>query len=53
MNEKEKKMFLGLYRMLLADTEVHPKELETLYQIGQEKGGITEEEIKEAIFSPN
>ena len=53
MNENEKKMFLGLYQMLLADAEVHPNELELLYQIGREKGGISEEEIHRAIFSPN
>ncbi|MFB6340953.1 TerB family tellurite resistance protein [Saccharicrinis sp. FJH62] len=53
MNENEKKMFLGLYQMLLADAEVHPNELELLYQIGKEKGGISEEEIQRAIFSPN
>ena len=53
MKENEKKMFLGLYQMLLADAEVHPNELKLLYQIGKEKGGITEEEIHQAIFSPN
>lgn len=53
MEENEKKMFLGLYQMLLADEEVHPNELELLYQIGREKGGISEEEIQKAIFSPN
>lgn len=53
MNENEKKMFLGLYQMLLADAEVHPNELELLYQIGKEKGGISEEEIQRALFSPN
>ena len=53
MNENEKKMFLGLYHMLIADAEVHPNELELLYQMGKEKGGISEEEIQNAIFSPN
>ncbi|MBI1222434.1 MAG: hypothetical protein GC180_07515 [Bacteroidetes bacterium] len=53
MEEIDKKKFLGLYQMLLIDAEVHPKELELLYEIGKEKGGITEEEIQEAIFSPN
>ena len=53
MNENEKKMFLGLYKMMLADAEVHPKELELLYQIGREKGDISEEEVQQAIFSPN
>jgi len=53
MNEKDKRMFLGLYQMLLADSEVHPKELEILYEIGKNKGGISENEIQQAIFSPN
>lgn len=53
MNEKERKMFLGLYQMLLTDAEVHPYELELLYEIGKEKGGISEAEIQQAIFSPN
>lgn len=53
MEDNNKKMFLGLYQMLLADAEVHPKELELLYQIGKEKGGISEEEIQKAVFSPN
>jgi len=53
MNENEKKMFLGLYQMLLADAEVHPNELEQLYLIGKEKGGVSENEIQHAIFSPN
>jgi len=53
MNENDKKMFLGLYRMLLADAEVHPSELELLYQIGKEKGGISESEIQQLLFSPN
>ena len=53
MNENDKKMFLGLYQMVLADAEVHPKELELLYQIGKEKCGMSEEDIHRAIFSPN
>lgn len=53
MTDNGKKMFLGLYQMLLADAEVHPNELELLYQIGKEKGGIPEEEIQRAVFSPN
>ncbi|MDR2065411.1 MAG: hypothetical protein LBP85_06870 [Prevotellaceae bacterium] len=52
MDEKSKKMFLGLYQMILSDTEVHPKELELLYQIGKEKG-VSEEDIQKAILSPN
>ena len=53
MDEKEKKMFLGLYQMMLTDAEVHPSELELLYEIGKEKGGVTEIEIQKAIFTPN
>ena len=50
MNDNEKKMFLNLYQMVLADDEVHPKELELLYQIGREHD-MSEEEIQQAIFS--
>jgi len=53
MNEIDKKMFLGLYQMVLSDAEVHPNELEMLFEIGKEKGGISEEEVQQAIFSPN
>lgn len=53
MEENYKKMFLGLYQMLLADAEVHPKELELIYQIGKEKGIVSEKEIQAAVFSPN
>jgi len=53
MEDHDKRMFLGLYQMLIADAEVHPRELEILYQIGKEKGGITEDEIQKAVFSPN
>jgi DnaJ-domain-containing protein 1 len=51
MNEKDKQLFLELYQLMLSDTEVHPKELEMLYQIGQAKG-VSEQEIQQAIFSP-
>ena len=51
MNEIDKKMFLGLCQMVLADGEVHPKELELLYQIGKVRG-ISEEDIQRTIFSP-
>jgi uncharacterized tellurite resistance protein B-like protein len=53
MNENDKKMFLGLYQMLLADAEVHPNELELLYEIGKEKGGISRDEIQQVLFAPN
>ena len=52
MKEIDKKMFLSLYQMVLADAEVHPKELEMLYEIGKEHG-ISEEEVQKVIFSPN
>jgi uncharacterized tellurite resistance protein B-like protein len=52
MNAKSKKLFLGLYQMILSDTEVHPKELELLYQIGKEHG-ILEEDIQKMLFSSN
>jgi DnaJ-domain-containing protein 1 len=51
MTEKDKQLFLELYQMILSDTEVHPKELEMLYQIGQHRG-VTELEIQTALFSP-
>jgi uncharacterized tellurite resistance protein B-like protein len=51
MDEKSKKLFLGLYQMVLADTEIHPKELELLYRISKEKG-LSEEDIQNAILSP-
>jgi uncharacterized tellurite resistance protein B-like protein len=52
MDEKSKRLFLELYQMILSDMEVHPKELETLYQIGKERG-VSEAEIHKVLFSPN
>jgi len=52
MNENLKKLFLELYQMIISDSEVHPRELELLYQLGKEKG-ISEKEIQMAVFSPN
>jgi DnaJ-domain-containing protein 1 len=52
MKEKSKKLFLEFYQMLLSDAEVHPKELEVLYQFGK-KCGVSEEEIQQMLFSPN
>ena len=43
---KKKLQFLDLYCMVLADGIVHPKEMETLYRIGLENYGLTEDEIK-------
>ena len=37
--------FLELYRMVLADGIAHPKEMETLYRIGVENYGLTNEQI--------
>jgi len=53
MDDNEKRMFLGLYQMVLADETVHPKELELLYQIGKEQGNLSKEEIQQAVFSSN
>jgi hypothetical protein len=52
MNENLKKLFLELYQMIISDSEVHPQELELLYQLGKDKG-ISEKEIQMAVFSPN
>lgn len=43
--------FLDLYCMVIADGIVHPKELETLYRIGIESYGLTEEDIVKSIVS--
>jgi uncharacterized tellurite resistance protein B-like protein len=51
MNDKDKQLFLELYQMILSDTEVHPKELEMLYQIGRRRGA-TEQDIHHALLSP-
>lgn len=37
--------------MIVADNDVHPKELETMYRIGTEFYGLTPEEINEAVLS--
>ncbi|MBR6444861.1 MAG: hypothetical protein IKS94_00255 [Prevotella sp.] len=50
-NIKRKLQFLDLYRMVLADEIVHPKEMETLYRIGVENYGLTEDEITESVKS--
>ena len=41
--------FLELYRMVLADGIAHPKEMETLYRIGIENYGLTNEQITKEI----
>lgn len=43
--------FLDLYCMVMADGIVHPKELETLYRIGIDIYGLTQDEITQSIFS--
>ncbi|MDR0619609.1 MAG: hypothetical protein LBG17_06905 [Bacteroidales bacterium] len=50
MDEKNKKLFVEMYLMILSDINVHPKELEALYSIGK-KQGISEDEIRDAVFS--
>lgn len=51
MTTKKKLQFLDLYCMVLADGVVHPKEMETLYRIGIENYGLSEDEIIEGIKS--
>ena len=41
--------FLNLYCMVIADGIVDPKELETIYRIGRESYGLSEEEINKAV----
>ena len=48
---KKKMQFLDLYCMVLADGIVHPKEIETLYRIGLDNYGLTENEITEGVKS--
>lgn len=43
--------FLDLYCMVMADGIVHPKELETLYRIGIDIYGLTQDEITQSIVS--
>lgn len=43
--------FLDLYCMIMADGIVHPKELETLYRIGIETYGLTQDEITQSVVS--
>ncbi|MCD8208363.1 MAG: hypothetical protein LUD72_10535 [Bacteroidales bacterium] len=46
-----KSQFLGLYSMVMADGIVQAKELETLYRIGKECYGLSEERINEYVLS--
>lgn len=49
MEEKLKSRFLGLYCMILADGVVDSRELETIYRIGRENYGFSEEEIMSTV----
>ena len=51
ISAKKKLQFLDLYCMVMADGIVHPKEMETLYRIGLELYGLSEEEINEGVKS--
>lgn len=44
-----KSQFLSLYCMVLADGVIDARELETLYRIGVEQYGLTQEEITETV----
>ncbi|MBR1630688.1 MAG: hypothetical protein IJ680_02415 [Paludibacteraceae bacterium] len=43
--------FLSLYQIAIADSDIHPDELRTLYQIGIEHG-ISSEEIHSLLLQP-
>lgn len=47
--EKMKLHFLNLYCMVIADGIIDPKEMETIYRIGRENYGLSEEEINKAV----
>ena len=51
ISAEKKLQFLDLYCMVMADGIVHPKEMETLYRIGLEQYGLSEEEINEGVKS--
>ena len=52
IDEGLKAHFLSLYCLTVSDNDVHPKELETLYQIGLEYG-ISKEDIQAIVMEPN
>lgn len=52
IDEGLKSHFLSLYCLTVSDNNVHPRELETLYQIGLEYG-ISKDEIQSIVMSPN
>ena len=49
MNEKMKSEFIELYKMVLADGDVAPEEMEVLYRIGTKEYNVSLEEINVAI----
>lgn len=51
MEVSRQMQFLELYRMVMADGIAHPKEMGTLYRIGIEKYGLTNELIGKIISS--
>lgn len=49
MTPEQTSHFLSMYRMILADGIIDAKELETLYKIGIEQYGLTQDAITEVI----
>ena len=49
MNEKMNSEFIELYKMVLADGDVAPEEMEVLYRIGTKEYNVSLEEINVAI----
>ena len=49
MDQTKKSQFLALYRMVLADGVIDPLELETIYRIGSESYGLTQDEITDSL----
>lgn len=53
MDEKLKSHFLNIFCMTAADDNVDPRELETMFSIGEKDYGLTKQEIEEAIVKGN
>ncbi len=51
MNKEQQSRFLALYAMVMADGIVAVEELETLYRIGREDYGLSQEEINNYVLS--
>ncbi len=49
MDQTKNSQFLALYRMVLADGVIDPLELETIYRIGTESYGLTQDEITDSL----